>query len=278
VYRNGYERRSRYETHYRGSRRKKWRLESKFQTYVPGNRVSKESEEWTYKGKTWIEKEVREDLSEKEGRNLEGLYENRRVELKFGFEEKHALREKRVKETPDRRKVAHIRTLLERSKQTRENPRQRKNRTQRFTQKDKDVHIGNQGERRSGIDEFEWMDGDGEILIASPTTQYFAKVKNLVRIMERHGSHRGSNEELKSREHVSKRKKVPEKKRTQRYPRWTELDTWSNQVMQMVEDENLQKVLNGEEVNMSYATYRELGKKVRYLYAVERSDRWRTKK
>ena len=52
------------------------------------------------------------------------------------------------------------------------------------------------------------------------------------------------------------------------------MDKWSDERMQKVEDKNLKKVLNGEEVDRSYATYRELGKKVRFLYGAERSERW----
>jgi len=114
---------------------------------------------------------------------------------------------------------------------------------------------------------------------ALPTTQYFAKVKNLTRRRERRSDQRDENgiPTIES-ERVKKRRKVPEKKRNQRYPHWTELEVWSNQLMQKVEDANLQKVLKGDEVDLSYATYRELGKKVVYLYAVERSERWRKKK
>jgi len=118
-------------------------------------------------------------------------------------------------------------------------------------------------------------DKQTEILTALPTTQYFAKVKNRVRRRERQCEDRDvDGRPTEENERVKQRRKVPEKKRNERFPNGTELDLWSKRLMQKVEDENLKKVLKGEEVDLSYAKYRELGKKARYFYGVERGERW----
>jgi len=272
VYRNSYEVRSRMETHERGERRKNWRLEAKYRTTSPlpaaGSRSGK---------KTWIESHVREGLRLEESDKRDGFHEKRLGEFRRGFQEALNRRESTVIEKKERRKIGHIRSLLERSKETRKKPIQRKNRVQRFSSSFVDEQSGKRIE--GDLDHFQSKDDEVEIRRALPTTQYFAKVKNLTRRRERRSDQRDEKglPTIES-ERVKKRRKVPEKKRNQRYPHWTELEVWSNQLMQKVEDANLQKVLKGEEVDLSYATYRELGKKVVYLYAVERSERWRKKK
>jgi len=264
VYRNSYEVRSRYETDERGIMRKKARLERKYQT---------EREKSNGKAKTWLERNVRQGRREEESKKREKFHGERRTEWKREFEAKWALRKQRVEEKKERGGVEHIRSLLKRSEETGRKPIQQKNRLKRFGENEKRQleerkEIAKKEESRVGREEFGRRDHEGEILKASPTTQYFSKVKNVVRMVQRQS---GRKEEGGSR--VKKRRKVPEKKRTQRYPYWTELDVWSNRIMQKVEDENLKKVLKGEEVDLSYATYREFGKKVRYLYAVGRTDR-----
>jgi len=270
VNRNTYEVRTRMQTHERGLRRKKWRLEAKYRTRpsVYNRKEARGSEK-----KTWIEKRVREGLLEEEAEKREGFHTKRREEREVKFRSAYIRREKRVRKKKERRKVAHIRSLLERSKRTRIQPLERKNRVQRFkgTTPFPLSPIPVNGEDQES---FQQKDEEVEILRALPTTQYFAKVKNLTRRCQR-GSDQVDEKGNPTTEsvRVKKRRKVPEKKRNQRYPHWTELELWSNQFIQKVEDANLQKVLKGEEVNLSYATYRELGKKVVYFYAVERSER-----
>jgi len=227
---------------------------------------------------------MRKDLGTNESKKREAFHYAMRLESKKVFEKKYDSRKKRVRNTsvtshPDqkgeRRKIGHIRRLMERSERTRVSPIQRKNREQRLTRSTGDEF--SQFKMKDpkeldvrGTEMFEQMDEQGEVLRASPTTQYFAKVKNLLRIRERRSDQVGRGKAGSDR--VKKRRKVPEKKRNQRYPHWTELEVWRNRVVQKVEDANLKKVLKGEKVDRSYATYRELGKKVRYLYAVERSE------
>jgi hypothetical protein len=278
VYRNSYEVRSRFETHERGERRKKWRLEAKYKTQVREKNRSRT--------KTWLETHVREGLMQDESDKINEFHANRRGELKKAFEEKYEARKKRVSEKTQRGEISHIQTLLKRSEQTSQTPIQQKNREQRFHKKVDETNSESQNLDNGvmGRSDFERKDNEGEILIASPTTQYFAKIKNLVRRIEIRSpvqkkrkpvyGIRGMEEgEFSKGNREEKRKKVPEKKRNVRYPNWMELDAWSNRLMQKVENENLKKVLKGEEVNLSYATYREFGKKVRYLYAVERTER-----
>ena len=265
VYRNSYEVRSRYERHERGIRRKKARLEVKYHT---------EREKNDSKSKTWLESHVRQGRREEESEKREDFYGERRKKLKNEFEVKWGLRKQRVDQKKERGKVQHIQRLLKRAEETGQKPIQQKNRLKRFGENEKQPfsdrkEISNKEESRLGREEFERRDHEGEILRASPTTQYFAKVKNVIRMVQRQSGRTDQEDENR----VKKRRKVPEKKRTQRYPYWIELDVWSNRIMQKVEDENLKKVLKGEEVDLSYATYREFGKKVRYLYAVGRTDR-----
>lgn len=248
VYRNVYEVRARYQDHERGKRRKDRRLEAKFQTSArePGKRM--------------VEKKVRKGARQME----EEEREKRRAYIRSGVNQKYGeafrRRKKRRKDYPGRKKREHLQVLVERSRESRKNPLKQKNR-----------------EKRERADVGSQPDEETEILRAAPTTQYFAKVKNLIREMDRARPRKGEPE-TKASNRAKKRRKVPEKKRIQRYPQWTEMEKWSNRLMQKVEDENLAKILRGEEVTRSYATYRELGKKALYCYAEERSERWPRKR
>jgi hypothetical protein len=275
VYRNTYEVRSRVETHERGGRRKKWRLEAKYRMTTPVQGFPLSTEKKDSDKRTWVEKTRREGVWQEEEGAREKFHQKRREEVRREFKVGFDRREKRVSVKKERRKIAHLRSLVERSKQTRIQPIQRKNRVQRLQSSGgygrREI---NENQIKEEFEVFRGKDDEVEILRALPTTQYFAKVKNLTRMRERRSEPRDeSGRSTVENEQVKKRRKVPEKKRHQRYPHWTELEVWSNQFMQKVEDLNLQKVLKGEPVDLSYATYRELGKKVVYFYAVERSER-----
>jgi hypothetical protein len=264
VYRNAYEVRARYQDHSRGKRRKEKRLEAKFHTSV------------RKEGKRRVEKKVRTGARETEAKQRDGRRATIRNGVERKFREAVRARETRRDQYPGRKKLDHVNALLGRSKQSRKAPLTRKNRDRRGREQRTGGEEGRHSEH--GDQEFERGDVETEILRAAPTTQYFAKVKNLVREMDRVNAEgrRMTPSGWKTEDRAKKRRKVPEKKRIQRYPQWTEMEKWSNRLMQKVEDENLQKILRGEEVTRAYATYRELGKKALYYYAEERRERWET--
>jgi hypothetical protein len=264
VYRNAYEVRVRYQDHPRGKRRKEERLEAKFHTSVRGS------------GKRRVEKKGRVGARKTEAEQREKRMAYIRNGVEGKFRETVQARKKRRKEYPGRKKLDHVNALLDRSMQSRNQPLTRKNRETRGRKEWMDRENGKADEKSR--EEFGRRDEETEILRAAPTTQYFAKVKNLVRAMDRANADtpRMTSTGWKRNPRAKKRRKVPEKKRIQRYPQWTDMEKWSNRLMQKVEDENLQKILRGEEVTRAYATYRELGKKALYCYAEERRERWET--
>jgi len=173
------------------------------------------------------------------------------------FEEKRKTRRELCAKHPSRKEIEHVKSLMERSDQTRSQPRQIKNREKL--------------ERNAEGEEADLeRDESREVLRAVPTTQYFAKRKNLTRRVELELPTIESDEK-----EVKKWRKVPEKDRTERNPTWSELELWMNRRMQKVEDQNRHLILRGEEVKLSYAKYTEFGKKAVYFYGSERSERWR---
>ena len=56
------------------------------------------------------------------------------------------------------------------------------------------------------------------------------------------------------------------------YPHLGELDGWGIILMEKIESDNLRKVLNGVEVDMVYAKYRELGRRVWFMYRIKRGE------
>lgn len=261
VYRNGYEVRSRYQTHERGKKRKEWWLDGKYA--VKRGVQAEEGEE----GREETERETtgnelnqrRKGLKREEGKDLEGRYEKERKEYKEIFERKRRKRRERCERHPSRKELGHVKTLRERSDRTRKEPRQVKNREK--LERDQEGSEGSLGKEG---------DESREVLMAAPRTQYFAKRKNLTRRRELEDP-KGS---LGGKE-VKKWRKVPEKERTERNPTWSELEAWMNRRMQKVEDENRKGLLRGNEAKGREAKYMEFGKKAVYFYGSERSERWR---
>lgn len=246
--RNQYEVRSRYQTHERGKKRKAWSLEGKYGLgplgSIPGAKVARADLEGRRQG--W---------KEAEAQALETRYATRLSQARTRFEGERAGRQARCVDLPGRGDLAHVRTLRERGKKTQEAPRQGKHR---------EAFVVDEGE---GLTRVEAGEGDEsrEILFAAPRTQYFSKRKNLSRSLER---------EKRGQAEAGKWRKVPEKDRRERRPTWADLDAWMNRRTQEGEDRNRDKLLLGESLSGSDATYVELGKKVLYWYGCQRSQRW----
>lgn len=248
VSRNRYEVRSRYQCHERGGRRKEWWFNSKYQRKSDGQQSQLEKE----KAKRLEPR--RNELKQDEGEKLERFYEKKREERKERFVSKYEGRKERGKADPVRREREPVKRLMGRCEKTREKPRQVKNREWVIAQLKPDKGKG------------KGTDGSREILIACPRTQYFAKRKNLTRRKEREGRK------------VQKWRKVPEPERRERNPGWSELESWMNERMQKVEDENRKVLRSGGNFIGNEAGYREFGKQVIYFYGSERSERWRKRK
>jgi hypothetical protein len=197
----------------------------------------------------------RQSWKEVEAKTLDTRYETRLREARTRFEKERAGRRARCVELPGRGELAHVRTLRERGERTQVAPRQGKNR-EAFVVEPTDE--ASQEEEGNG-------DESREILFAAPRTQYFSKRKNLSRSLER---------EKMGKAEAGKWRKVPEKDRRERRPTWADLDAWMNRRTQEGEDRNREKLLLGESLSGSDATYVELGKKVLYWYGCERSQRW----
>lgn len=242
VYRNGYEVRSRYQRHERGKKRKEWWLEEKYPAEGKG------------KKKIGRVERRRKKQKKEEGKKLEKRYVKKREEGKKRFERKYKERKEVCEKEKGRKEREHVKILLGRSERTRRKPRKVKNREK--------------VERREKEEE---KDESREVLIAAPTTQYYAKRKNRVRRKELEGTGEKEREKKKWR-------KVEEKERTVRKPRWSELDTWMNRRMQKVEDENRKRLMEGGERKRKEAKYIEFGKKAVYFYGAERSERWKKRK
>lgn len=103
-------------------------------------------------------------------------------------------------------------------------------------------------------------------LFAVPTTQYFAKRKNLIRRTER--------EQRKGHPDRSRRRKLPETERRERKPKWADRERWTNRRRKEVEKAHR---IGPSPVGEVDRRYREFGKTTLYLYAVQRSQRWRDK-
>jgi hypothetical protein len=277
--RNRYELRERYETHARGGKRNAWARKGKYTLPVleRGEEAKREARREekrrglgaTKRGKRDKKKKPRtpssktargrrtggrEERKEKEVEGLKTRHKARRVQARNQCEASVKGRKARRARVPSRKKVEHLETLRKRAEATRKTPRQVKNR-------EGGVPMPYGKPERNG-------DRGREILFAAPTTEYFAKRKNLVRRKER--AERGEMD-------AEKWRKVPEKARRERRPTWTELDRWMNRRSQGIEDRNRERLLEGKPVSLSTATYVELGKTVVYLYGCERSERWKEK-
>lgn len=257
AYRNAYELRSIYTENNRGKRLKEGRLREKFGRR---SRTTRTNEVKTGKRESGV-RDGRRTIAKTEKILREDLHGKRKITLKKTFKKKFKKRKDRLGKYPERWELEHIERLAKRSQETRLKVGQRKNREER-PQGRRNQNL--EEDMVEGVKESKERDEEAEGLREASTTQYFAKPKNLRRIVKI----------LREENERGKRRKVPEKERTERHPDWMELDKWSDERMQKVEDKNLKKVLNGEEVDRSYATYRELGKKVRFLYGAERSERW----
>jgi len=272
--RNRYELRSRYQTHERGERRKAWARKGKYELPVyrastrtegldPGRRTkggksgTPKGARGTPKGDGWRTRrtQARGELRDAEAQGLESRYETRRTEARVEFETRLDARKQRRARVPARTQVDHLNTLRARAETTKAGPRQVKNR---------EVGAWVQGDAAAGS----VGTPSRSILFAVPTTEYFAKRKNLSRSRDRVA--RGEAE-------AEKWRKVPEKARRERRPTWAELDGWMNRRSQGVEDRNRERLLEGKPVSLSEATYVELGKTLVYLYGCERSERWKDK-
>jgi hypothetical protein len=257
VYRNAYEVRSRYQRHDRGKKRKQWWLDSKYSSKSVVQMEEGEEDLVGIEKTRSVVDARRKELKSEEAKDLEAMYEKKREVRKERFEEKRKTRRELCAKHPSRKEIEHVKSLMERSDQTRSRPRQVKNREKL--------------ERNAEGEEVDLeRDESREVLRAVPTTQYFAKRKNLTRRVELELPRIESEEK-----EVKKWRKVPEKDRTERNPTWSELESWMNRRMQKVEDQNRHLILRGEEVKLSYAKYTEFGKKAVYFYGSERSERWR---
>jgi len=236
VYRNAYERRSRYQTHERGKRRKKGWVEEKYGTPARGK---------AKRGETGVE-ERRARWKQEEARDLEANHRTQREEIRADLVKKVERRQEVWKTETQRQGIEHLNTLRDLCVRTRLRPRQVKNREK-----------WRPGAEESG------KDSSREILMAVPTTQYFSKRKNFLRRVELESGKR----------EAKKWRKIPEKERTERHPDWSEREAWTNRRRKEVEDENRKGLLQGKGGSLS-GSYVEFGKKVVYLYATERSERW----
>ena len=267
VYRNGYEVRIIIQSTKSGRILKKWQLEGKYRTN--GRRQ---------KGKTWRERKRREGLINTEKRSIEKRYEKVLEDLKKGFKRKYRERKKRVERKPERRKVGQIEELLYRSGKTIEKPIQQRRIEQPdfmgYKEKVKEFDQEYSG-KVGGVKGFLAEDTRVKLQREVPTTQNFAKRKNVIRILERQSQKRDDSG-VPSDEYIDVKKirKLPEEERVKRYPHRSELDTWGDALMKRVEDGNRKKVIKGQEVDRSYAKYRELGRAVMFIYRMVRGERY----
>ena len=91
-------------------------------------------------------------------------------------------------------------------------------------------------------------------------SENFAKMKNLTRSMDRKKRER-SNQNI-----WEALRRVPEKERTKRHPEWKDLERWSEEVMK--KRYTTDTTLKGSVEDKENATYREFGKKIRYIKRV----------
>lgn len=225
VYRNGYER---------------------ITIYMYDNRGRKERYINKY---YWLRKEMNPGNNEKSIHLIKNFYKNRRKEREEKFIRKYKNRKERVEKYPLRKKVNHVKILIEKCEETIRKSSERKNQEKEE----------NQGEERE-------KDKSREILRSAPTTQYFAKRKNPVRIIKEVGLNKFD---------MDKWSKVPENQRVSRKPEWSDLDKCFDRRMGKVEEMNRKDVIEGKEVDIGYAEYAELGKKAIYCYGSLRMDMWK---
>lgn len=230
VNRNEYERRSRYQGGERGPVRRQTWLSDKYEG---------KAERWNRR---------RKDRSQEEEGSLHHLHQQRRRESQGQFREKREERRRWCGKHPGRSQLEHVNTLRNRSEET-------------LTQAGK-------GRHRERLGEVPFTDRreeeERQRRFAVPTTQYFAKRKNLIRRIER--------EQRQGHPDRSRRRKLPETERRERKPRWADRERWMNRRRKDVE-----KALRmgSRRAGEAERRYRELGKTTLYLYAVQRSQRWR---
>jgi hypothetical protein len=245
--RNQYERRSRYQTNARGKRRKEWWLADK---YGKGN-----------KGRNSDLRSRRKDSKEEEKKKLEERYTTRRKQSRESFGKAYEKRRNKLgtREYSGRKTLESVQRLRKRCEKTKLKPRQENDREplRERPKEGRERELTRMGKK------------ERELPFALPMTQGFAKRENLIRKGGRKGRQR--SEEKKWR-------KVSEEERTKRVPSWTNYEEWVGKRTQKLEDENRKKLRKGESVDLTEATYLELGKRSLYRYGTERSERWKKKK
>jgi len=146
-----------------------------------------------------------------------------------------------------------------------------------------ELHLSQKGSLTlDELDFFQEVDETTLLYPGASTTQYFSKVQNLIRIVELDKSIESPTDKENGIELVEsgqnlynlsiKRKKIPEKKRSERYPQRTHLDVWVNRMRQLLENDHIKKLIVGIPIRSQDAKYLELGKTVSNLYFVERGD------
>lgn len=256
VYRNGYELRTLMKSIDVGKRLRSWQREDKYRR-LSGNKVNKllRNEEGRM-----IRKHTDEST-----RNL--IYKDRRSMFKKKFIIKYKKIRKRLDKETDRIKAGEVKALQRICEKTREKPIQQvevKHPNRIFIDKKLERMLKIYPIISEDIEIYREDDKRVKLQMEVPTTQYFAKRKNVRRIADRR-----SDDPVENSRKIRKR---PEGDRIEIYPHWGELDGWGIMLMEKIENNNLQKVLKGEEVDMKYAKYRELGRRVWFMYRIERGE------
>lgn len=256
VYRNGYELRILMKTMDVGKRLRSWQREDKY-IRLSGSKVNKllRNEEGREKRKTNDEK-IRNKR-----------YTNIRGEFKYVFTKKYKERNKRLNKEKDRRKAGEVKILQDLCKKTREKPRvqvEMNHPNRDFIEKKLERILKIYPIISEEMESYREEDKRVKLQMEVPTTQYFAKRKNIRRMADRRSD--------ESVEDSRKIRKIPEGERMEMYPHWGELDGWGIILMEKVENDNLRKVLNGVDVDIIYAKYRELGRRVWFMYRIKRGE------
>ena len=178
VYRNAYELRSIYTENDRGKSLKEERLRGKFGRTT---RIKRTSE--VKRGKR--ERSVREErtsITTTEKVLRENVHEKRKITLKKTFKNKFKKRKERLRQYPVICELEHIERLVEKAQETRIQVGKQKNRQERSHRRRMEKVEEDMVE---GVKEDKERDEEAEVLREASTTQYFAKPKNLIRIVKR---------------------------------------------------------------------------------------------
>lgn len=258
VYRNGYELRSLIVQIDIGERLTTWQHEGKY--IIPGgNRVG------------IVERDELVSVGLMESDNKSRLM--RYGEIRRGFYQDFVEKFEKMKtlliRERERRNAGDVVMLYEKCDKSLKTPRvQLEVKTLDRTFKDKKLErmLQRIPEREEEMKEFQEDDKTAQLQMEVPTTQYFSKRKNVRRMAERRSD--------LSSEEANKIRKRPEADRMEVYPQWSELDEWGLKLMEKVEKHNLERVRKGHEVDISYAKYRELGRRVWFMYRMTRGKRY----